>query len=146
MTGLYDPLLGRGWAFPVTSDARGPRLLGGPEKIEQSIRLILFTAPGERVLRPEFGCGLQTLLFRPNTVTLRSQIEDSVREAITRYEPRVDVIAVEVETAPSAPTLIDLHIAYRLRETNQVFNKIYPLVLSEGEDATAGGLIRVGAA
>lgn len=137
-------VIGKGFRFPLTADRRGPRLAGGPAKVEQSIRLILLTAPGERVLRPGFGCGLQELLFRPNTVTIRSRLEDSVREALTRFEPRIDVIEVDAETSPNAPTLIDLRIAYRLRDDNQVFNLVYPLVLSEGADSTPGTLLRVG--
>ena len=141
-----NPILGHGWPFPMTAETSGKSLLGGAEKVEQSLRLILFTAPGERVLQPEFGCGLRDLVFRPNTVTFRAQLADIVREAITRWEPRVDLIDVIVETSVASPTLVDLHISYRLRETNQVFNRIYPLVLSEGEDASPGGLVRVGAA
>ncbi|HEY9537692.1 MAG TPA: GPW/gp25 family protein [Kiloniellaceae bacterium] len=141
-----DPILGRGWSFPMTTESRGPILVGGAEKVEQSLRLILFTTPGERVLRPEFGCGLRDLVFRPNTTTFRAQVADNVRTAIQRWEPRVDLIDVLVETSAIAPTLVDLHIAYRLRATNQVFNQVYPLVLSEGEDATPGDLVRVGTA
>lgn len=141
-----NPILGLGWSFPMTPEDRGPTLVGGAAKVEQSLRLILFTAPGERVLQPEFGCGLRELIFRPNTATFRAQLVDRVRSAILRWEPRVDLIDVIAETSVAAPTLVDLHISYRLRVTNQVFNKIYPLVLSEGEEATPGGLVRVGAA
>lgn len=139
-------LLGRGWRFPVTSDRRGPRLEEGPAKIEQSLRLILLTTPGERILRPEFGCGVHDLVFRPNTVTLRGQLEDRIREAITEFEPRVDLVDVSVDTAPEAPTLLNIHIVYRVRASNQVFNLVYPFVLSEGEQATPGALVRVGSA
>jgi uncharacterized protein len=139
-------IVGRGWSFPMTLQDGGPLLIGGEMKVEQSIRLILFTAPGERVLRPDFGCGLRQLLFRPNGATFRAQLADSVRIAIQRWEPRVDLIDVVVETSETAPTLVDLHVAYRLRETNQVFNQVYPLVLSEGEGARPGGLVRVGTA
>lgn len=141
-----NPILGRGWAFPMTVGRHGPGLAGGAAKVAQSLYLILFTAPGEAGLRPEFGCGLRDLVFRPNTATFRAQLADRVRAAIDRWEPRVDLIDVLVETSEAAPTLVDLHIAYRLRVTNQVFNQVYPLILSEGEDAAPGGLVRVGAA
>src|SRR3546814_14026586 len=94
----------------MTTESRGPILVGGAEKVEQSLRLILFTTPGERVLRPEFGCGLRDLVFRPNTTTFRAQVADNVRTAIQRWEPRVDLIDVLVETSAIAPTLVDLQI------------------------------------
>src|SRR3546814_21012866 len=94
----------------MTTESRGPILVGGAEKVEQSLRLILFTTPGERVLRPEFGCGLRDLVFRPTTTTFRAQVADNVRTAIQRWGPRVDLIDVLVETAAIAPTLVDLHI------------------------------------
>src|SRR3546814_10823435 len=77
-----DPILGRGWSFPMTTESRGPILVGGAEKVEQSLRLILFTTPGERVLRPEFGCGLRDLVFRPNTTTFRSEEHTSELQSL----------------------------------------------------------------
>src|SRR3546814_7875365 len=83
----------------MTTESRGPILVGGAEKVEQSLRLILFTTPGERVLRPEFGCGLRDLVFRPTTTTFRAQVADNVRTAIQRWEPRVDLIRSEEHTS-----------------------------------------------
>src|SRR3546814_16745025 len=76
-----DPILGRGWSFPMTTESRGPILVGGAEKVEQSLRLILFTPPAERVLRPELGCGLSHLGFRPHPTHFRAQVDATVRPA-----------------------------------------------------------------
>src|SRR3546814_20081500 len=103
-----DPILGRGWSFPMTTESRGPILVGGAEKVEQSLRLILFTTTGERVLRPEFGCGLRDLVFRPKTTPFRAQVADNVRTAIPRREPRVDLLSVLAQPSAIAPHLFFL--------------------------------------
>src|SRR5690348_14999285 len=92
-------ILGRGWPFPVKqSPAHEMRLLGGAEKIRQSIWIILSTARGERVMLPDFGCGIHDLVFQPNTAALRGQVQVKVRDALLRWEPRIDVLAVQVNT------------------------------------------------
>src|SRR3546814_6998374 len=104
---------------------------------------VFFFSSRRRHTRCALVTGVQTCAL---PISFRAQVADNVRTAIQRWEPRVDLIDVLVETSAIAPTLVDLHIAYRLRATNQVFNQVYPLVLSEGEDATPGDLVRVGTA
>src|SRR5436309_16090858 len=113
--------LGRGWSFPV-KPGPGGRLsfAGGEEKIRQSIWLILSTAPGERQMRPGFGCGIHDLVFQPNTASLRGTVQDKVRSALNRFEPRIDVLEVRVETPrPEAPdearNYLLIRIDYRVR-------------------------------
>ena len=104
----------------------------GPEKIRQSIRLILQTAPGERRMLPEFGCGIHELLFEPIDANLFGRISARVREALIDWEPRIDLLDVRVETSPDRETHLQIHIDYRLRDNNALQNMVYPFFLQEG--------------
>jgi phage baseplate assembly protein W len=125
--------IGRGWSFPVKPDPAG-RLLyrGGDELIRQSILLILSTAPGERQMRPEFGCGIHDLVFAANTAALRGLVQQQVREALVRWEPRIDVLDVRVETPADQRNYLLIHVDYRVRANNALFNLVYPFFLTEG--------------
>lgn len=125
--------LGRGWSFPVKPGQLG-RLsyTGGEEKIRQSIWIILSTAPGERQMRPDFGCGIHDLVFEANTAALRGLVQEKVREALARYEPRIDVTDVRVETPPEARNYLLIRIDYRIRSHNAFFNLVYPFFINEG--------------
>ncbi len=126
-------LIGRGWPFPVRSTERGRlTLLGGEEKIRQSLWLILSTAAGEREMRPAFGCGIHDLVFEANTAALRGMVRDKVREALTRWEPRIDLVDVRVETPAEARNYLLISIDYRVRANNSLFNLVYPFFLDEG--------------
>jgi uncharacterized protein len=126
-------LIGRGWPFPVRPTERGRLvLLGGEEKIRQSLWLILSTAAGEREMRPAFGCGIHDLVFEANTAALRGMVRDKVREALTRWEPRIDLVDVRVETPAEARNYLLISIDYRVRANNSLFNLVYPFFLDEG--------------
>jgi hypothetical protein len=125
--------LGRGWSFPVRPDETGKlRLTDQEQAIRNCIFLILSTAPGERVMRPEFGCGIHDLVFQPNTAALRGAVQAKVREALVRWEPRIDILDVRAETAPDALNQLVIRIDYRLRTNNALFNLVYPFFLNEG--------------
>jgi phage baseplate assembly protein W len=122
--------LGRGWAFPVRRDASGDVARAGAEDlVAQSIWLILATAPGERVQRPDFGCGMHELVFAPNTATTAGRVADAVRDALVRFEPRIDVLDVRTSTPAGRPTVLLIEIDYRIRTTNNRFNLVYPFYL-----------------
>lgn len=132
----HDLLTGRGWPFPLRPDGNGRiGLLGGEEKIRQSIWIILSTAPGERQMLPEFGCGIHDLLFGPNSTALRQEAELRVNQALLRWEPRIDVLNVRAETPAGAGTLLLLRIDYRVRDSNAFYNLVYPLYITEGPGA-----------
>ena len=125
--------LGKGWSFPVKPAVSGRlRLVGEEEKIRQSIWIILSTAPGERVMRPDFGCGVHDLVFQANTAALRSQVQAKVNEALLRFEPRIDVTRVAVTSAPEQRNRLDIQIDYRVRANNAAHNLVYPFMLEEG--------------
>jgi uncharacterized protein len=126
-------LTGRGWPFPIKLERAGRlELIGGDEKIRQSIWLILATAPGERQMRPEFGCGIHDLVFQPQTAALRGLVQQRVRDALIRWESRIDVLDVRVETAPEGRNYLLIRVDYRVRRNNAFFNLVYPFFLSEG--------------
>jgi hypothetical protein len=126
-------ILGAGWAFPVRPTADGAIALASDEdRIRQSIWLILATAPGERVMLPAFGCGVHDLVFQPNTAVVRGSVAAEVTDALTRWEPRVDVIGVMVTAPDGEPAVMLIDIQYRIRATNSAYNLVYPLFLTEG--------------
>jgi uncharacterized protein len=130
---MRDDLIGRGWNFPVRPDTAGRlAFAGGEEKLRQSIWIILSTARGERQMRPDFGCGIHDLVFEPNTAALRGLVQEKVRETLTRYEPRIDVTDVRVETPPEQRNHLLIRIDYRIRSNNSFFNLVYPFFLNEG--------------
>ena len=88
----HGDIIGAGWSFPTSITPAGTvRLITGGEEIDASIRMILSTIPGERVMRPEFGCRMWSLIFAPLTAGTLGQIEQYVREALDRWEPRIDI-------------------------------------------------------
>lgn len=124
---------GKGWPFPIKPRAAGSfDYVGGDEKIRQSIWLILSTAPGERVMLPEFGCGIHDLVFEPNTVTTRGLIQRQIQDALLQWEQRIDLIDVRVETTPEARNYLLIRIDYRVRSNNAFYNLVYPFFINEG--------------
>lgn len=137
MSGGPD-FVGRGWAFPPHVGPRGGMAVAsGPEEIDGSLRMILLTPLGERVMRPEFGCSIWDLLFaptEPNTLGLMAQ---AVRDAVRRWEPRVELESVVASSDPedSARVLIDL--TYAIRATNDRRNLVFPFYVIPREEAPA---------
>lgn len=125
--------IGRGFAFPFLPGLdRRLALVGGEERIRQSIWLILGTAPGERLMRPDFGCGIHELVFEPNTAALRGAVQVRVRDALTRWEPRIDVLDVNVTTDDGERNHLFINVGYRLRSNNAIYNLVYPFFINEG--------------
>lgn len=127
-------LLGRGLSFPVRMHpAGGWWTSSGAEKVRQSILLILATAPGERQMRPDFGCRVHDLLFEPNGPVLHGMVVAEVRAALIRWEPRIDVLDVVVDVPAETPDVLLIRVEYRLRANNSTHNLVYPFFLAEGD-------------
>lgn len=124
--------LGVGTAFPLafTSDG-GLTLAAEEENVRQSILLILKTAKGERVMRPEFGCGIYDLVFELNNATTAGKVSQAVQEALILFEPRIDLLDVRVTSGGEREVLL-ISIDYRVRSTNDIFNLVYPFYLEGG--------------
>jgi uncharacterized protein len=125
--------LGVGWKFPLQVTPRGGLALARAEhRIEESIFLILSTAAGERVMLPDFGCGIHDLVFAPNNAVTVSLVVQRVRQALVAHEPRIDVLDIAAETAPEQPSLLLIRIDYRIRANNALGNLVFPFYLDEG--------------
>ncbi|KYG03524.1 hypothetical protein BE21_04620 [Sorangium cellulosum] len=128
--------LGRGFAFPLRLDRRGRfALVEGQEDVEQSIRVILGTRLGERVMRSRFGSVVPELLFEPATAATAERVVHGIRGALTRWEPRIDLLDVSVARDPEIETRMIASLSYRLRANNAIYNQVYPFYLKEGAEA-----------
>lgn len=126
---MQADFLGTGWSFPIELDDRhGVMMTQAEENIRQSIWIILATAPGERVMQPEFGCGIHELVFAVNDANTSRSAVERVREALIRWEPRITVLSVSAEEGASGAVLY-LNIHYRVRITNNLFNLVFPFYL-----------------
>ena len=124
---MPKPFLGVGWSSPIGTDIDGElRLAEYEESVRQSIWLILGTSKGERVMRPDFGCGLYDLVFEINSASTAGRIAREVTDALLFLEPRIDVVDVQVQ--PDGDALL-ISIDYQVRATNNMFNLVYPFYL-----------------
>jgi uncharacterized protein len=118
---------GRGWRFPITVDEAGAIAEAREEdKVRQSIELILRTAPGERVMRPDFGCGIHDLVFDTISGTMVGRVASVVAGALATWEPRIDVLNVNPQQDTEDPTRLLIEIKYRIRSSNSRFNLVFP--------------------
>jgi uncharacterized protein len=132
--------VGRGWAFPLRVDARGGMaLITGGEETDASIRMVLSTAPGERVMRPDFGCQIWDLVFAPLEPNTFGMMEYAVRRALVQWEPRIELVSVAVEPSAVEDGQVDIFISYRIKATNDMRNLVYPFyVIPKGDRTMAG--------
>jgi phage baseplate assembly protein W len=122
--------LGLGWHFPVSLDKHGKISQARYEEaVRQSVWIILSTAPGERMMHPDFGCGIHKLVFAPHSAGTAGQLTGEVRRALTLWEPRIDLLDVDAFPDAKRPNLMLIKIQYRVRATNNSFNLVYPLYL-----------------
>jgi phage baseplate assembly protein W len=126
--------LGRGWSMPVELDPRTGLVarVEYEDDIRQSILLVLETSPGERVMRPNFGCGIHDLVFTDVDTTVIQRIRSTVGEALRRCEARIDVLNITVDEAATSEGKLIVEIEYRVRKTNQVGNLVFPFYFREG--------------
>lgn len=125
---VYDAtFIGRGFSWPLEVDHTGSiRLTSGPDDLDRSIQIVLMTAPGERVMRPQFGCRIWELLFEPITPNLLGLIAEAVRDAVAQWEPRVEVTDVVPLPDSNDGGLVRVGISYRVRTTNDRRNLVFP--------------------
>ncbi len=125
-------IVGTGWAFAVgPNHAGGISLVSGPRDIEQAIGIIISTSPGERVMRPTFGCRIHELIFAPSTDDTLSLARQFVEDALAMWEPRIDVVEVEAEFNAAEIRTIDVNISYVVRGTKDERTLVYPFYLIE---------------
>jgi uncharacterized protein len=132
---MADPsFLGSGWTFPIYPDVTGSLpFVEGNANVEQSLRILLLTQLGERVMRPAFGTAAPRLVFAPGSLQFLSLLETTVREAVRDFEPRIDLDAVDAEADPEEENRVTVSIAYRVRRSNSRFNLVFPFYLGTVE-------------
>ena len=128
-------ILGSGLAFPLQVDPRGALALArGEDDIEQAIELILSTAPGEREMRPEFGCAVHDLVFDTIDAAMIGKLETAIRAALDRWEPRIDVMGLDFDLSSMGDGQLVITIDYRVRATNHQRNLVYPFYVIPEEE------------
>ena len=128
-------ILGSGIAFPLQVDRRGALALASDETdVDQAIQLILGTAPGERPMRPEFGCGVHDFVFDTIDASTVGKMEQAIRDALDRWEPRVIVQTVEFDLDYVGEGRLVIDIGYRVRVTNTLRNLVYPFYVIPAEE------------
>jgi phage baseplate assembly protein W len=131
---MSGDFIGAGWAFPLRTDATGGIALVSREReIEESIRLILGTAIGERPMRPEFGCGIHDYIFAPTDASTAGRIAYEVRASLRRWEPRIEVADVLVDVAEDDPALLYIDIRYTFTNANDPRNLVFPFYVIPAE-------------
>src|SRR3954469_25749909 len=137
---MREEFIGAGWAFPLHTDVTGSiALVSGEREVIESIQLILATAPGERPMRPEFGCAVHDLVFAPADAATAGQIAYEVRTSLERWEPRItlDDVVVSFDEADRGTLLID--IRYSLRGTNDPRNLVFPFYVIPPHESVEDG-------
>ncbi len=128
-------MIGRGFSWPLEVDHTGAiRLTEAGEELDRSIRVILLTAPSERLMRPKFGCRIWDLLFEPVNANLIGLISQAVRDALAQWEPRIEVEDVSPVQDADDAALVRISITYRVRATNDRRNLVYPFYVIPRED------------
>lgn len=124
---------GSGWKLPFALNKQGSIALSAEnESIQEAIWIILSTAPGERLMRPNFGCAIHHLTFEPNNTGTAGLARFYVQDALTTWEPRILLEEVEVQADPVEPWLLLISVRYRVRTTDSRFNLVYPFYLTRG--------------
>lgn len=133
-------ILGSGLAFPMSVDQRGAlTLVGGETDIAQALSIILATAPGERPMRPEFGCSVHDHVFDVLDASAFGAIESAVRQAIERWEPRASVVAIDFDVSRRHEGYLGIVLTYEIPEVPGVRNLVHPFyIIPEGDEGAEG--------
>jgi uncharacterized protein len=128
-------LIGSGISFPLQADQRGVLALAhGVNDIEQAVRLILGTAPGERPMRPEFGCAVHDFVFDSIDAEMVGRVETAVHQALARWEPRIEVVGLEFDLDEVDQGKLGITITYEVLATSRLYNLVYPFYVIPAEE------------
>jgi Bacteriophage baseplate protein W len=128
-------IIGTGIAFPLRVDQRGGlALVSGDDDVREAIGLVIGTARGERPMRPEFGCGIHDYIFESVDARTLSRLEHEIRAALDRWEPRIEVLTVDIDVSAADQGCLPIEIVYELRATNDVRNLVYPFYVIPAEE------------
>ncbi len=125
--------LGTGWKFPVRiNPAGGFSYSVGEQSVQESIWIILGTSLGERQMLPKFGCGIHDFVFAPNNPATQTNVAHLVKQSLSNYEPRIDVLDVNVSSPADQENVLLVRVDYRIRSNNTFHNLVYPFYVTEG--------------
>jgi uncharacterized protein len=135
---LAEEFVGAGWAaFPMRTDATGSiALVTRDEELEEAMRIVLVTAPGERPMRPEFGCAIHDYVFAPADATTCGMVAYEVRNSLARWEPRVEIVDVHVRPHPDERAMLMIDIRYTIKHTNDPRNLVFPFYTIPAEEGS----------
>lgn len=134
---MPEQFVGSGWSFPLRiSPTGGIALVTGEREVEEAIHLVLATAPGERPMRPEFGCAIHDMVFAPINEATAGRIQHEVHTSLDRWEPRIEVHDVEV-SAGDEPGVLFIDVRYTIRGTNNPRNLVFPFYVIPTHDGPA---------
>ncbi len=126
-------IIGQGWSFPIRINAKGGLDWStGPDRIQAAIWIVLSTSLGERLMRPTFGAGIKDYVFESNSDMVRARLETAIQNALTEWEPRIQLVSVQASASPDQDSLVLVSIDYQIRDTNELYNMVYPFFLTEG--------------
>ena len=126
-------IIGQGWSFPIRLNAKGGLDWStGPDRIQAAIWTILSTSLGERLMVPTFGAGIKDYVFESNSEIVCARLQSRVQKALTQWEPRIQLVSVEARSSAEQDSLVLISISYQIRNTNTLFNMVYPFFLTEG--------------
>lgn len=128
--------LGTGWGFPpeFSKTTKTVQLTSDEEDIENSLRILLATRLGERIMVPDYGCNLDELLFKPLNLTLKTYVADLIKKAVLYHEPRIDVSSIEMDSVNALNGELLIEIQYTVRATNSRKNVVFPFYTTEGSE------------
>lgn len=128
--------LGRGWKFPpeFNQKTNEVEMSTNEQDIEESLNILLSTRIGERIMLPEYGCNLDELLFSPLNLTLKTYVIDLIKTAILYFEPRIDVLKIDITNSDEIEGELLIDLDYKIRATNSRRNQVYPFYRGEGTD------------
>jgi phage baseplate assembly protein W len=142
---MSEEFVGAGWAFPLRVNASGGiALVRREQELEESMRLILGTALGERPMRPEFGCAIHDYVFAPADASTAGRLAYEVQASLERWEPRIEVVNVEVTVDVTDATILYLDISYAIRGTNDPRNLVFPFYVIPSEQPAGQPAVPVG--
>lgn len=133
---IINSFLGTGWNFPPSFDKSqaSVTMISEEADVQSSLEILLTTRPGERIMRPDYGCNLDELLFEPLTTTFKTFIKDLITTAILYHEPRIEVNKIELDESGELDGRVIITIEYTIRSTNSRFNFVFPFYRSEGTE------------
>ena len=133
-----DSFLGTGWNFPPSFDKTlaDVSMVSDEADVQSSLEILLTTRPGERIMRPDYGCNLDELLFEPLTTTFKTFIKDLVTTAILYHEPRIEVNKIDIDETDELEGRVVIAIEYTIRSTNSRYNFVFPFYRNEGTEIT----------